>query len=50
MDVNQLKSIIMHLDEDYKVKIEDKEDPSETLSINSVEISLETKEVILKNW
>jgi len=50
MKVKDLKTIIMNLDESYEVEMEDQRDKVDTISIKGVEISLETKQVIFKNW
>lgn len=50
MKIKQLKEIIMNLDDNYDISMEEQQDKIDTISIKSVEISVETKEVILKNW
>lgn len=50
MKIKQLKEIIMNLDDSYDVFMEEQEEKVDTIPIKSVEISLETKEVIFKNW
>lgn len=50
MKVKELKQIIMHLDDSYDIEMEEQEDKVDTIQIKSVEISIETKQVIFKNW
>lgn len=49
MKIRELKQIIMNLDDSYVVEMED-EDKADTIQINGVEISVETKQVIFKNY
>lgn len=50
MKIKQLKEIIMNLDDSYDVEMEEQEDKVDTIPIKGVEISLESKQVIFKNW
>lgn len=40
----------MNLDDNYEVCMEEQQDKVDTIPIKGVEISLETNEVIFKNW
>jgi hypothetical protein len=48
--IKELKEIIMNLDDDYKVYMEEQDEKIDTVPIKGVEISIDTKEIILKNW
>lgn len=50
MKIKDLKQIIMNLDDSYEVLMEEQDDKVDTIPIKGVEISIETKEVIFKNW
>ena len=50
MKVKELKEIIMNLDDNYDVLMEEQIDKVDGISIQSVEVSLITKEVIFKHW
>lgn len=50
MKVRDLKNIINNLCNDYTVVVEDFDNPGETVNILSVEIAIDTNQVILKNW
>jgi hypothetical protein len=50
LKIKDLKQIIMNLDDSYDVEMEEQQDKVDTIQIKGVEISLETKQVIFKNW
>lgn len=50
MNVKQLKEIVMNLDDNWQVVMEEQSEKIDTIKIKTVEISLETEEVIFKTW
>lgn len=48
--LKELKEIIMNLDDNYEVYMQEREDDIDTVELKSVEVSVDTLEIILKNW
>jgi hypothetical protein len=50
LQLKELKEIIMNLDDSYEVYMKEREEDFDTVPLKSVEVSVDTHEVILKNW